>query len=419
MDDLICHGVPKSGGRVAKEVELVFLTARARLNNIQKEWVMEHASAGIDWQWVMTLALYHGVFPLVGRTLIEIGPAIIQKDVLSVWAGQIQKIASANLRKTAELLRLTRLLRSHDIPILHFKGPVLAAQAFHDLTLRTFADLDILIHEEHACRARDLILANGYRMTLSPEGEAFHLRQSYWLGFRHESGGFNIDLHWKLADRYFCFEPDIATLWANARAVRVMDTDVLTFGPEDGVLVLATHGFKHAYSRLKWICDLCEWIHVHPDLNWPSIREEARRLHIERILSISLTLVDSYDDRVVPESIVREMRADPRVMALTRRVWDAIFFNERPIEGVRANMFHILGRERRRDILRYIRSEVMRHVKRVIIPNEKDRAVVALPRSLGFLYFAVRPLRLAVRHTRGTWQGLKTRETRWRDGNAP
>jgi hypothetical protein len=42
-----------------------------------------------------------------------------------------------------------------------FKGPALAVQAYGDLSLRQYDDLDLLIHEADVPRAYQLLIANG------------------------------------------------------------------------------------------------------------------------------------------------------------------------------------------------------------------------------------------------------------------
>jgi hypothetical protein len=246
-----------------------------------------------------------------------------------------------------------------------------------------------------------VLLGAGYASTLSPAGEELHLRRSYWLGFLHPSGAFKVDLHWKLADPFFRYEPDVETLWANARTVVLGGAPVATFAPEDTVLVLAAHGFKHAYSRLKWICDLCEWIRVHPELDWTAVRATARSLHVERILAVSLGLVHAFDDAVLPDDVVRAVAGDAKVPPLIRRVWGVLFHGDPEIAGVAAAWFQARGRERRRDAWSYLRQQAVRRCKRAVVPNEKDRALLPLPRGLGFLHYGVRPARLAARFVTG------------------
>jgi Uncharacterised nucleotidyltransferase len=356
------------------------------------EALLARAGDGFEWERAVGHAAYHGVMPVLGPNLATLTavPLPIRERVRE-WSRQN---AASNLLKFAELVRVDRLFASQGIETIHFKGAVLAAHAFGNLALREFSDLDVLVHERDAREARALLLANGYRSTLSAAGEELHLRTSYWLGFAHESAPLKIDLHWKLADPFFRYEPDLSTLWANARTLQLGGAEVATFGPEDTVLVLAAHGFKHAYSRLKWVCDLAEWIRVHPDLDWDAIVAMARTLHVARILRLSLRLVHEFDASVVPPELASRCGSDARAVALADRAWAQIFLDAPVLEGVSAQWFHARGRERRIDGVAYLWFQCVRRFKRAVVPNELDRGMVRLPAGLGFLYYLLRPIRL-------------------------
>ncbi|MEK7856765.1 MAG: nucleotidyltransferase family protein, partial [Acidobacteriota bacterium] len=46
--------------------------------------------------------------------------------------------------------------------ILPFKGPLLALQAYGDISMRRFGDLDVLVKPKHFKAAVDLLSANGF-----------------------------------------------------------------------------------------------------------------------------------------------------------------------------------------------------------------------------------------------------------------
>jgi Uncharacterised nucleotidyltransferase len=64
---------------------------------------------------------------------------------------------------TAELLKLLALFETHSISAVPFKGPILAASVYGNLSLRQFGDLDIFVHKEDIARAARLLVSQGYR----------------------------------------------------------------------------------------------------------------------------------------------------------------------------------------------------------------------------------------------------------------
>ena len=62
--------------------------------------------------------------------------------------------------------------------------------------------------------------------------------------------------------------------------------------PEDAVLVLSIHGFKHLWSCLKWVCDISTLLSSSGDLDWSYILDEANRIGAMRVLLVALFLAN-------------------------------------------------------------------------------------------------------------------------------
>ncbi len=106
--------------------------------------------------------------PLVYRQLKS--AAGIAPESLAPMRSEFYGNALSNLHLTRELARLAGLLSATSIEAIAFKGPILALQAWGDLALRQFNDLDLLVHAADAARVVDLLIEDGYR--------AAHLRST-------------------------------------------------------------------------------------------------------------------------------------------------------------------------------------------------------------------------------------------------
>ena len=93
-----------------------------------------------------------------------------------------QLIALYNRHLTAELVRLTGLLKAAGVEAIAFKGPVLAAMAYGSIELRQFVDLDILVRQSDLPRIAEILTAEGY---LSPHTR----REGLATGYFQESRG--------------------------------------------------------------------------------------------------------------------------------------------------------------------------------------------------------------------------------------
>lgn len=73
---------------------------------------------------------------------------LVPKIVLSGLKLNYMNIVKHNMLLTSELIKIMKLLEENDIEAVSFKGPILAQLAYPDITLRQYADLDILIKKE-------------------------------------------------------------------------------------------------------------------------------------------------------------------------------------------------------------------------------------------------------------------------------
>ena len=82
---------------------------------------------------------------------------------------------------TGELLRLLDLFEQNQIPAVPYKGPALGVAIYGKLSLRQFADLDILIPEKDVWKATDLLINRGYRahFVIPQRKQASFIRLSY------------------------------------------------------------------------------------------------------------------------------------------------------------------------------------------------------------------------------------------------
>lgn len=312
-----------------------------------------------------------------------------------------RRVARRNLRLTSELLSLLDVFQAHGIRATPFKGPVLAVVAYGNVGLRHFRDLDILVLRRDAERARQLLLQRDYcpEVPVEPGHEAALLASGYHYPFRRDDG-LAVELHWALGPREFPCPLDVDDVWTRLQPVPLGGRTVYTLGSEDLLLFLCAHGGKHCWWRLQWVADVAHLIAREGGLDWDAIVGRARARGAERILLLGLLLSHELLDAPTPESLLARARADRSVRAPAEDVRARLLApNPAPLKPWRARLFHVRIRERWRDRARYVWFVVT-------TPNAADWRVVRLPARLQFLYYVVRPFRLAVKYARHLVRGL-------------
>ena len=85
---------------------------------------------------IVTLAHNHGVFPLFYQALQTHASDLLASDDLTELKQQNMIVVMNNMRMTAELILVMRLLEENSIDAMAFKGPTLAQLAYGNITLR-------------------------------------------------------------------------------------------------------------------------------------------------------------------------------------------------------------------------------------------------------------------------------------------
>jgi hypothetical protein len=291
------------------------------------------------------------------------------------------------------------LLARQGIPALPYKGPVLAAQAYGGRpSLRQFSDLDVLVRREQALPARECLLAGGFQQAwpepgLSPARLRRHVSAKYNLGLVHPATGVELELHWSLTPAYLGFPPDQEPLWQTSGSITLAGRPMPAFSPEWLVLGLIAHGSNHCWRRLGHIADLAEALRtLTPSaLDPATLAELARSSGASRMLHLGLGLARDLLAAPLPAELTAAVQSDlpaQRLAArLAHRFRHAIHHWLGPLEEPR---LHLALRERWRDRARYVLA--------MLAPTSADWRAVSLPEPLSFLYYLVRPVRLAVQH---------------------
>jgi hypothetical protein len=373
------------------EIDFLVECARASLTGTQ---VAPNSMGNVDWDVLLRFAQQHGLIPCLARDFNH------RNDIPAAISSRVEEMARANaqtgLLLTGELLKVVRVLREHGISALPYKGPALAAAAYGDVALRQYCDLDILMSQRDVLRAVKALVARGYRSGLryEPAGTAAYLHWgAEWPLF--SPGGVLIELQWRLAPRYFPVELNIDDLLERATTVALGGGDVPTLAPEDNLLILCVHGGKHRWERLSWMCDVAQLIRSNSHLNWTVVGERARRLGIQRLLWVGLTVAERIVPLTLPGQVRHAMERDRMTARLTACGANLVSSSEPATGGddaPRAEYFRyqFLIRERMRDRLRFL-------LRLTFAPGPGEWAMLRLPRALTPLYRIVRLYRLAIR----------------------
>jgi hypothetical protein len=378
------------GNSACPEKQLLAYCAHTQLDPSLARKLTELLERELDWDYVLNEAAENSITPLVGRQL----HAAATGHLPAAAAERLKNLCRANtircLFLTAELIKVLDLFRSHGIQAVPYKGPVLAVQAYDDVTLREFEDLDIVLRQSDLPKAHELMLGLGYRpkfdWILSPSAAASTVPGEY--NYRDEERRIMVELHTELTLRHFPKIPNLDEFLQRLVSVKLNEQEVRTFAVEDGLPILCIHGAKDFWERFSWIADISELVRRYPNLNWDIAMLRAKSLNAERMLFVGLALAVGLLEAPVPNEILQRVQADQAAMNVASEITSRLMSRKyRALDAPGRFNF------RRRMLPGTL--EGWRYAMRLsVVPAEEDWEMMRLPGPLAPLYIALRPFRL-------------------------
>ena len=346
---------------------------------------------------LITAASRHGVIPLVYKTLKKLDESNLlnaERLTLSAFKAAYMQIARRNMLMSAELLRVMKLLEENGIEALAFKGPTLAQQAYGDITLRQFGDLDILVSEKEAVAAGTLLSENGYRPVSSIKAleNRTCLRVMNDLGFRHEDSGVLVELHWRLFRERIGRHLGFMQIGENSCTVTINGRTVRKLSPEMQLVYLCLHGSKHAWERLEWICDIDRLLRSQTEIDWDKTRKIAEAMDTQTTLQLALVLCRELFRTPLPEAVASMTRSN-RVEELAEKTYELLSVLPKLDGYARYGAIH-----RYQNAVLDTGWKKVRHFLSINFGISKnDCEAFPLPSSLTFLYLFIKPFRIALK----------------------
>lgn len=384
------------GFELRPEAEFLLCCARTRLETATAGRLRDLLGQDIDWPYLVRLAGQHGLAPLLYWNLNAHCSEAVPPSILNQLRSQFQSNVQRNLFLTGELLKLIHLFEKSDIPAIAYKGPVLAISAYGNLALRTFDDLDIVIHPQDVLRAKELLVSNGYgpRTHLTDRQEKDLLKFAYAYEFDRPDGLFWVELHWGFAPSRFYLPLNMEDVWDRAESINLGGIPVYNLGPEVSLMILCFHLAQHCWrgtEQFRWICDLAELIRRYPTLDWDWILEQANVSGSRRMLFLGLFLAHDLLDAPIPAEIWARVSTDSTARSLATQVSERFTYDSSGrLHGAERYVFYLRMRERWLNKIR-CSFDLLRAKSR---PNAADQALVRLPAGLQALYYLLRPIRL-------------------------
>jgi putative nucleotidyltransferase-like protein len=387
-------------GASRPELELNLCCGRALIDPAAKERVRLLIRNGLNWPDAVAIAERHRLSPVVYEILAGTARDLISPDELQVLRQATAPSMTAGMVLLRELLHLYQLFEAAQIPVIPYKGPLLAWVAYGNFLRREYLDLDFVVQQKYIPDVVDVLKSAGYRPTFDPR-EAHGGQNGFAPGqysFKSHPHKILAEFHTERTLRYFPTPIDFQELTGRLMTVEIGEQRLRTFSVEDTLVMLCVHGAKHFWERLGWVLDIAK-LATAQEVDWALVTRIAAKMESKRVLLLGLYLAHDLFDAPLPERLLEEIARDRTVQELAEKVYEQYAGISDPGAGV---LPRALFRVRLRDGI----GQGLRHTLRLAMsPTESDRQTVRLPNWLTPLYMLVRPYRLL----REYGSGLKRR----------
>jgi hypothetical protein len=347
-----------------------------------------------DWPHIIEFCMRNRVLPILYHNLKKTGlAASLPPDVKTFLQPRYTQICGNNMRLTRRLADLCGLFAENRIPVVPFKGPLLAHALYGDSAPRYCQDLDLLVPRQCLPEAWRLLHETGYRpreMSFTKKHFLMFARYGNEFDFTDARGATAIDLHWKIA-KHTRHPFDMEFCAPRLKPVCFHDRVIHRLSDEDTILALCLNGGADLWPRLESILTLSDTIAAVPALNWDLLQNLARRLRCNRMLLLGLLLASDIFDITLPADIRRQMIMDKTLPGLAHRVYRNMLQNNRA-NGSRAAKFRFLVRQMH--LREHPADKISYALSRFFIPTRKDWKRWPTDDRNVYVYLLPRPLEL-------------------------
>jgi hypothetical protein len=216
------------------------------------------AGSPSDWETAISLAAAWGVLYPVRRYLDEERMDDAGRTALRQASMALAARTTFVLHRSVAALHI---LEDADVPYVAIKGVGLIAALERPPATRATSDLDILVREDDADKARHALMAAGYH-EINPDfvqhmSDIAHSGQLHNYARALKRDDFEVDLHWRMGPN----PPDGLLsdgLIGRAQLAACVGSTIVVADPVDGVLINAHHALRGSFDLHNTVRDLCD-----------------------------------------------------------------------------------------------------------------------------------------------------------------
>lgn len=272
-----------------------------------------------DWQRLFEIAKANRMLPLLHAAIREMQG--IPPSISQALMQEAQRSFVATTLTTRVLQPVADALLGIDWVLL--RGPVLGQMLYHDLMLRPYGDLDVLVAPAQVDAALERLREAGFCQPASAFPDSYYRRYHLHIALERPglAGSTALELHWAIDHPFALFTLEVESLLDRRTTLAIDGISIPCLALEDLIIALAIHAVKHAALLPLWI-----------DQSQPAaLAEHGMLLHFYDIALAITHLGDQIDWPLVADRSRAWGAADQ--VALCLQTIEMLWHIPAPIEG--------------------------------------------------------------------------------------
>jgi len=260
----------------------------------------------VEWNAFHQAVQQKGFSPLLYRLLKELGDAVVvPESIMTMMHESVLTATTRNMLMLHEAGLILKALHSKKLEVIPLKGLFLVENVYKDISLRSFSDLDLLVHTDDLDSVIACMQGIGYHL------ETYYSTQDANKDIKHvppmrKPDGQLVEIHWSILEENEPFTITVDGFWARAVPARVAGVDVFSLSVEDLLLHLCVHlGYQHRLKiGLRGLYDIAEVLHhFMGEVDWQKVVEIAQEWGVERVIWLVLKLAEKLLGAEVPQDV--------------------------------------------------------------------------------------------------------------------
>lgn len=264
-----------------------------------------------DWNYLTKKAIEHQAGPLLYKKLHlltnqKIIPLTAQNDLKQSWL----KTLSRSMVLIEHFKVISEAFKAEGIPLIAMKGILLSDWLYHEIGLRQFSDLDLLVKEEDGPKCLDILKAIGYMSNEFDLTEFVKKNTDIVHYIPMVKNGVSVEIHIKIHSKSELYKVDVADLWKNSKPVVIHGLETLKFDIIYLLLHLCLHLDKHfciGKTQFTGFYDITNLLMEHAtEIDWNLLNQTCIKYKASGHVYPYILLCAKYMNAPIPDSVNKE-----------------------------------------------------------------------------------------------------------------